>query len=510
MSKISKLVNKPNVFFRDYFLKKAPLTQSEKKTLTSSTPAPTPATKPKATTAVPKKMAVTQPVPTATPAKKPVVADDLSQIAEDIYPVTFPIDIVYTWVDSNDESFNQSRIAHQQQFDLSTSTSKSESTDIARFESRDELKYSIRSILTYAPWVNHIYIVTNGQVPSWLNESYDKVTVIPHAQILQPEFLPTFNSHVIETALYKIPNLSEHFIYFNDDVMLTRPLPASYFFTSGGIAKLFITGAKLPNGIKSINDSPTQWAAKNSRALLLQETGFWVDTMFAHTFHPQLKSIHQEIDDLWKTEVNLCRKNKFRDDNDLNVATFLHHHLALIRGKAIATRTRCMYFNIREKQAEKLYKTLLTQKGTNQVTHSICLNDKVSNSSNALEDFDLKLREFLDEYYPNPSDAEVTIPTKKQLAKMTTEKRFAEVYDLIAPLPSSALAGKQDAIDYLNYYFGIACWFIHQDSANQELLNKAQQNLQIFCNKNPEHKLAKTYLNQVSNNLSNAHQNDSK
>lgn len=482
MSKISKLVSKPNLFFRDYFLKRAPLSAAEKKSLA-------PAVSPPRSAATPKKPST----PQAVPAK--AAPDTLAQVAEDIYPVTFPIDVVYTWVNSDDEEFNRSRLKYQQQFDASVSVSKSESTDIARFESRDELKYSIRSILTYAPWVNHIYIVTNGQIPSWLDESYDKVTVIPHSQILDEAYLPTFNSHVIETALYKIPNLSEHFIYFNDDVMLTRPLPPSYFFSGSGLAKLFITNARLPNGEKSVNDSPTQWAAKNSRALLLNETGFWAEVMFAHTFHPQLKSVHEEINTLWKKEVNECRENKFRDSGDLNIATFLHHHLALMRGKAIATRTKCMYFNIREKQTAKLYKTLLAQKGTAQATHSICLNDRVSSSANELENFDAQLRSFLENYYPHPSDAEIFVPTKKQLAKMVAERRFLDIHKITQDIPPSLF--KSSGSDYLYYYSGMACWFIYQEQNNRDLLDEACKKLQIFCENNPEHGLANGYLEQA-------------
>lgn len=496
MSKLTKLATKPNLFFRDYFLKKAPLSQKEKQQLAPklkpevqavAKKAPTPAPAP----APAKKAAVS---PTPAPVAKAV--DDLSQMVEDIYPITFPVDIVYTWVNSDDEEFNKSRLAHQKQFDASVSESKSESTDIARFESRDELKYSIRSVLTYAPWVNHIYIVTNGQVPKWLDESYDKVTVITHSQIIEPEFLPTFNSHAIESALHKIPNLSEHFIYFNDDVMLTRPLPASYFFTSSGTAKLFITNSKLPNGDKNVNDSPTQWAAKNSRQLLLAETGFWVDVMFAHTFHPQVKSVHQEIERLWPNEVATCRKNKFRDGSDLNVATFLHHHLALIRGQAIATRTRCMYFNIREKQASNLYKSLLTNKGKANATHSICLNDRVSSVSNELEDFDIKLRNFLEAYYPDPSDAEIFVPSKRQLAKMVSDRRFAKIYDVVEKLHPSVFSG-DDEVMHLHYYYGMACWMLYQENEQKELLDKAYQNLQLFCDKNPEHSLANDYLEMV-------------
>lgn len=166
---------------------------------------------------------------------------------EDLYPIPFPIDVVYTWVDSDDPEFNEQRLRYQNDHSSQTLSSKPESTDIARFQSRDELKYSVRSVFQYAPWVNHIYIVTNGQIPKWLDTDHARITVVPHSEIIDEAFLPTFNSHVIESFLYKIPNLSEHYLYFNDDVMLTRNMSPSYFFTSSGLAKLFITNAKLPN-----------------------------------------------------------------------------------------------------------------------------------------------------------------------------------------------------------------------------------------------------------------------
>ena len=44
-----------------------------------------------------------------------------------------------------------------------------EASSLRRFTDWDELKYSLRSLEKYAPWVRHVYIVTNGQIPSWLD-----------------------------------------------------------------------------------------------------------------------------------------------------------------------------------------------------------------------------------------------------------------------------------------------------------------------------------------------------
>src|SRR5690606_32380528 len=110
-----------------------------------------------------------------------------------------------------------------------------------------ELRYSLRSIEAFAPWFNRIFIVTNGQVPAWLRDD-PKVVVVTHSEILEPQYLPTFNSHVIGSALHRIPGLSEHYIYFNDDVFLLRPISRNEAFSDGGLSYAFIDNRRIPNG----------------------------------------------------------------------------------------------------------------------------------------------------------------------------------------------------------------------------------------------------------------------
>lgn len=86
-------------------------------------------------------------------------------------------------------------------------------------------RYSLRSLEVNAPWIRNIYIVTNGQVPSWLDTTNPRVHIITHAMIFpNASFLPTFSSPAIEMNLHRIPGLSDYFIYFNDDVFLGRPV----------------------------------------------------------------------------------------------------------------------------------------------------------------------------------------------------------------------------------------------------------------------------------------------
>lgn len=95
-----------------------------------------------------------------------------------------------------------------------------------------EFQFSLRSLEKFAPWVRHIFLVTNGQIPDWLNVDTPYLTVIPHDQIYtNKSHLPTFSSPSIETHLHSIEGLSQHFIYFNDDVMLGNYVYPDDFYT---------------------------------------------------------------------------------------------------------------------------------------------------------------------------------------------------------------------------------------------------------------------------------------
>ena len=136
------------------------------------------------------------------------------------------IDVVYTWCDGDDPAFKQERIETLKKNGLPY---QEKAQGAARFFDNDELKYSLRSIEKYMPWVNHIYVVTNKQCPEWL-ANHPKISIVDHQEIIPNELLPTFNSVMIEMYLHKIPGLSEKYIYFNDDVFVNAPLSPDFFF----------------------------------------------------------------------------------------------------------------------------------------------------------------------------------------------------------------------------------------------------------------------------------------
>ncbi|KAL0223712.1 hypothetical protein P9112_003102 [Eukaryota sp. TZLM1-RC] len=128
------------------------------------------------------------------------------------------IDAVYTWVNSSDPSFQSS---------LSKFSTKSIENN--RYREFNELKYSLRSLELYAPWIRKVFLITDRQIPTWLNTRHPKLTVIDHRDLFDPSlhsFLPVFSSPAIEAQFHRLSSLgvSDHFIYFNDDFFLGSPI----------------------------------------------------------------------------------------------------------------------------------------------------------------------------------------------------------------------------------------------------------------------------------------------
>lgn len=156
--------------------------------------------------------------------------------------ITFPIDLVYAWVDGNDPEWR----AKRDRYMPATSANKSpQSWTEARWRDNDELRFSLRSVEKCAPWVNHIYIITDAQCPRWLNINHPKVTIVDHRDILPHEALPVFSSHAIESCIYKIPGLSEHFIFGNDDTFFGAPVTPDVFFKPDGTPIVRVMGALM-------------------------------------------------------------------------------------------------------------------------------------------------------------------------------------------------------------------------------------------------------------------------
>lgn len=158
------------------------------------------------------------------------------------------IDAVITWVDGNDRAHRKRR----EQAQTLAGLRKDEPTNATydtRFANQGEIYYCIASILKYAPFIRHIFIVSDGQTPAHISDfaksslcGTNKIQIVDHRTIFEgyEKFLPTFNSLTIESMLWRIPELAETFLYFNDDVFLNAPLSVSDLVSDEG--KLVVYG----------------------------------------------------------------------------------------------------------------------------------------------------------------------------------------------------------------------------------------------------------------------------
>jgi hypothetical protein len=158
--------------------------------------------------------------------------------------VTFPVDIVYTWVSGDDPEWVRQKNTAVDRLDPGTHTGDAHVA--ARYEDHDELRYSLRSVATFASFVRRVFIVTDGQIPEWLNTDHSMITVVDHKEIFPSEdYLPTFNSHAIEARLHHIPGLAEHYLYLNDDFFFFRRLRPEDFFLSSGLTMFYLLGVQF-------------------------------------------------------------------------------------------------------------------------------------------------------------------------------------------------------------------------------------------------------------------------
>lgn len=258
------------------------------------------------------------------------------------------IDIVILWVDDNDINWREKKKYWQREFGIIDDQDE-------RYRNWDNLKYLFRGIEKYASWVNHVYLVTDNQKPEWLNIEYKKVTVVDHTEILNNEYLPTFNSSAIEINIHRIKGLSNKFIYLNDDIFFIDKLKPQDFFVRGlprdrGALNLIMpikdnrASQVVFNNTTLINNSfdkrqtllskPFKWFNPRNgldtiRTFLLFIWPYFSGFKQVHLTGNFLKSSFEEVWSEYSKELTNTSKSKFRK--------FSNYNIELIRGWQLAS-----------------------------------------------------------------------------------------------------------------------------------------------------------------------------
>ena len=144
------------------------------------------------------------------------------------------VDAVITWVDGNDTNWQDKLNIHSE-----TKIDFNKKKESVRYNSIGEINIAIKSIIKHASFVKNIFLITDNQVPDLFEELKSlalkndiNLEILDHQVVFKgyEQFLPSFNSCSIGCMLFRIPNLSNHFIIFNDDVFLMRKTCITDFF----------------------------------------------------------------------------------------------------------------------------------------------------------------------------------------------------------------------------------------------------------------------------------------
>lgn len=307
------------------------------------------------------------------------------------------IDMVYLWVNGNDPEWLKRKAAFS-----GLHYSDAGMNSVARYQDNGELKFSLRSVQKYAPWIRKIFIVTDNQVPDWIDTSHPKIQIIDHKEILPPEALPTFNSNVIEHCLNKIPGLSEHFLYANDDMFFNKPVTPEDFFTKEGLPIIRL--------IPKILRRQWYWIVRNFRhkqisnynlnihnaALLIKrDYGKYFNHKPHHNIDAYRKSDYAHTFDVFKEDLKPTLLNHTRAENDIQ--RVIYSYLPIIEKKS-RVQFVTMKTSFRASIAGKDFDLKLLKKSP----LLFCLND----SQYASDDNRKKMYEFLEKRFPEKSDFE--------------------------------------------------------------------------------------------------------
>ena len=338
------------------------------------------------------------------------------------------IDFVVTWVDGNDPAWREEKSRYQ----------KKDVGDLRdeRYREWDNLQYWFRGVEKYAPWFHKIHFVTWGHVPAWLKTDHPKLQIVKHSDYIPAEYLPTYSARPIEFFLHKIPDLTDKFVYFNDDMFLTAPSPAEVFFKNGLPTETAVLNTSMPpardmsgkiipeqqlnlsltyntlainrhfDKKRSIKANRKKWytlkyGKEMFRSLLLKP---WGDFPGFADLHLPYSLLKETFDEVWANEEEALTKacsHKFREATDVSGRLLACWQIA--EGKFEPRPTKDgHYFRMSDNDAKN---RAIFDAIEHHTYKMICINDKVSN-----ENFDnavAQLKSSFEKVLPEKSSFEV-------------------------------------------------------------------------------------------------------
>ena len=327
-----------------------------------------------------------------------------------------PIDIVIPWVDANDPEWRKEK----NKWSGAERQAPIDDAD-ARYRDWDTVRYLFRGIGKHLPWVNKVFFLTWGHLPHWLDTCCGKLQIVQHKEFIPSEYLPTFCSHVIELNLHRIDALSEHFVYFNDDLLVMRDLPPEFFFKNGlprdyailnpisceirgSVQDIALSDLEIVNSRFDKKSAIRRWRSKwfapcygkyLFRTLCLLSWPYFAGFFGKHQCNAFLKSTFSEV---WEKESGVldstCR-HRFRTRRDVN--QWLMRYWQLASGRFEPIKPYGKLFNIGNGNTRLFREIAAASEPT------LCVND---NGAEPIADFEATkagLLSVLDAAFPEKS-----------------------------------------------------------------------------------------------------------
>ena len=252
------------------------------------------------------------------------------------------IDIVVRWVDNNDLIWQKEK----QKYVMLEKECKRKDADfsIERYRDWDLLRYWFRGIEANAPWVRKVFFITCGHRPAWLNLKHPKLELVEHKDFIPAKWLPTFSSRTIDFNIYRIDQLSNKFVFFDDDMYLIKKTKETDFFVENQpcdsmvfnvITALFQDniGQNIFNNMTFINKNfpKSKLNRKNLLKLFTLKYGRYLYKNFVlfpwkyylgfQDFHLPESLLKSTFEEIWERESEILEStcsHKFRQSGDVN------------------------------------------------------------------------------------------------------------------------------------------------------------------------------------------------
>lgn len=343
------------------------------------------------------------------------------------------IDFVLPWVTGDNQEWNEIKKHY-----LPQKNNDKDATSSARFRDMETLKYVLRSIEKNCPWYHKIYIITKGYYPDWLDVEHPKIVLVREDELfIDKSHLPVFSSVAIEMNLSNIPDLSEQFVYLNDDMVIMNKITAERFFIKGKpvdfLSHSFIPRNKIfgmfktrDTWIYSLNNTLALINSKfsplhlNKNALYHSSypmrtkiNNFLLNNIFKkfiwleHWHHPQpfLKQTLHDVYDTFKPELTACSKNKFRDKSDLN--QYIYRYWQFVKGHFYPYQHNDAIVSNLDSLA--ILDTLIMKIENQKNINFVCFNDSTKLSDEEYKKVKTKLTAYLESCFPTEANFEIKV-----------------------------------------------------------------------------------------------------